>query len=908
MSGEPQRTGWSACAHHRPPASGSLTAAPGWIRSLREHAVGATTSNFVLLAAELPHVAALGRKAEGYLAGDPNTAMMKLRQFLEAWLLAVGERHSVRRLPREGMLDHLSALRNRDVVPSLILECAHRIRTAGNAAVHEFAGDRRTAVDALKAGRRLANWYLKDVGALLDPPPPFWCPPVAKDPAQAEAERARLLAELAAAEQRLRDHESKLSNALSELQRPRVVFAQAFLNGLAGLEAAVREALHAPLERLRERPRSAEFETFSDVVDDKLHWMSILGDLVIVAAILPDRSMYLCVHVGEMASAEEWALRRRVDVHPVLGSIQVYALPTDEGAGDGELFKHVDDEALVALGVPERQLVAVRSLSDAEAFEAFASSLPPEAHEGLGRVVDGESVDEARVSASLTPMAEPVAAEDFETALQSPMSRRSFNIVHNGADLEAALASPMDQWRLYLHPSQRRSVRIRANGPVRVLGGAGTGKTVALVHRAVFLLRDRLGPDDQMLVTTYTRNLARDIEVSLRALLTPREMERVTVLNLHAWARRWLVAEGERVAIVERPRRAEMWADALRESDGSMSSAFLQEEWDWVVQAQGLTTKREYWYADRGGRGTRMDRRRRSKAWKVLGRFRELLDQEGVHEFPDLVRRVRDRLSASNRHPFRAVLADEVQDLRRVELQLLRALAPTGPDDLFLVGDGHQRIYGPPAPLGKVGIEIRGRSFRLKVNYRTTAAIQRFALAVLDGEDIDDLDDGHDSLAGCRSLRGGERPNVGMFPSRKEERAALVELVRGWLDEVAPESVCVAARRASDLKAYGVALRSAGIPTVTLEDASLDELGSGVRLATMHRLKGTEFRRVALAGVRKGVVPLEEDLAKFGDGASAADHETRERCLFYVAASRARDVLAVSGHGTPSPFLTGRDG
>jgi superfamily I DNA/RNA helicase len=256
---------------------------------------------------------------------------------------------------------------------------------------------------------------------------------------------------------------------------------------------------------------------------------------------------------------------------------------------------------------------------------------------------------------------------------------------------------------------------------------------------------------------------------------------------------------------------------------------------------------------------------------------------------------------------YAAIVADEVQDFSESELRLLRAMVPQGPNDLFLVGDAHQRIYGHKASLSRCGINVRGlRSRRLRLNYRTTQSIRNWSVGVLRGMSVDDLDEGtDDALKGYHSLRQGELPEVVHHATEKEEAAFIVARIRSWTGEQArrPSDLCVVARTNGQLeKRYAPLLREAGFPVqfIKRDEASL---GDGIRLATMHRAKGLEFPCVLIAGVHEGSVPLA--LRSYADEMVRKDHLDTEKRLLFVAATRARDELVVTGFGTKSPLLKG---
>ena len=517
----------------------------------------------------------------------------------------------------------------------------------------------------------------------------------------------------------------------------------------------------------------------------------------------------------------------------------------------------------------------------------------------------GFSFLDALEDASRPAEAKKVDVEDFEKALELPETQRLFHVVDGEDELEAILDAPLEKWRVFLHPSQRRLVRIDANGPVRVLGGAGTGKTVVMMHRAKYLLEEVFTADtDKILVTTYTKTLAEDLRKQLDQLCGE-SASKIEVKNLHAWAQRFYERQvGRQLRIANDKDRRDAMESAIAEvGEVEYSQSFYLEEWDQVVQPQNALTKDAYFKARRVGRGTRLGRKQRVGVWKVLERYREFLGMAKLTEWQDVIREVYLFLEKGDyKLPYCSILTDEVQDLTPNELRLLRAMVPKGKADMFLVGDAHQRIYGGATRLGACGIEIRGRAKRLKLNYRTTEEIRNQAIAVLEGLDIDDLDGGVDSLKGYRSLRSGPKPELQHFETAAEEEQAILDTLARWTSEVPPEEICIAARTNSLVKdRYAKLLKRAGIEYTQLSNKKA--AGKGIRLATMHRLKGLEFSRVLLVSVQDGQVPKRLPANALADEASREDHEKRERCLLYVAATRARDQLVITGHGAKSPLL-----
>ncbi len=705
--------------------------------------------------------------------------------------------------------------------------------------------------------------------------------------------------------------------------KARLALARSFLDSYSALPAKIQKKVRELTDRFQEdATRSGlNFEHVAQARDPKVRSLRVDQTYRAIVVQPPTGNTLLCVWVDHHDEAYQWARNKRFEVNPVSGTMQVYTAEeelseaperstSDAAFKPAALFADVDDEQLLLAGVPAPLLASVRAIETEFHLDDLSGHLPEDAAEMLYLIAAGYDFMQALEEASRPKEPAAVDTTDIGAALERPGSQRTFHVVDGEAELEAMLDAPLEQWRVFLHPSQEKLVRMKSKGPVRVLGGAGTGKTVVLMHRSKYLLKEVFtAPEDRILVTTFTRNLAQDLSRNLEEMCGA-QANRLVVQNLHAWAKSFYEQQvGRRVYIASNKKREELIALATTDAaDESLSPRFYLEEWDQVIQPQEIEDLPAYLAARRVGRGTRLGRKERIQAWPVFERYRQLLDGGHVMEWQDVVREARLFIEKNKdfKLPYRAVLADEVQDLSTTELRLLRALVPKGNDDMYLVGDAHQRIYGHMAQLGACGIEIRGRARRLKLNYRTTQQIRDYAVSILEGVEIDDLDGGTDSLLGYRSLRSGPPPVVRYFDRAEEEAEAFVELLKQWSTEVPPESICVSART-NDLlkKRYAKLLKQAGLEHVQVQaDPDSTENRPGIRLATMHRLKGLEFHRILLVSVHAGEVPLDLAPETLPDQASREDHEKRERCLFYVAATRARDDLVILGYGRPCIWLS----
>ena len=691
-----------------------------------------------------------------------------------------------------------------------------------------------------------------------------------------------------------------------------------FLSAFARLPDSQQRKVRAFITKFNANPTSTglNYERIRGAREAGMRSLRIDGGYRAIV-LQPERgNVHLLLWADKHDEAYAWAARHECRINRETGALQVYepqagemTAPPEVEAKRAGAFDGLRDRQLVRLGVPEAMLAEIRAVGGEADLDALQKRLPVEAYEALFLHLAGESY-EALVLEREAPES-PVDPDDFGAALGRLDSQARFAIAHDQLELEAMLNAPLERWRVFLHPSQRRLAERRWNGPVRVLGGAGTGKTVVAMHRARWLARQlgREGADGgRILFTTWTRNLAVDIEANLRQICTSEERERIEVTNLARWVRGFL--EGQRYDFrVEYQRDDESWQRALDLKDAGLEfpDAFYRDEWEQVVLARGVTTEEEYRRVSRVGRGTRLNRAARVRVWRVFEEYRAQLAERGVKELDDAYRDAASLLEAgAAAPPYRSAIVDEAQDLSPQAFRLLRRLVPEGPDDLFLVGDAHQRIYGRSrVVLSQCGIHVVGRSRKLRLNYRTTEETRGWAARLLHGRPVDDLDGGKDDDR-IRSLTHGPEPLLQRFASAAEQAAGIGRYLQRLREQGGLlRSVCVAAPVKRELDAVETALRAHDLPVFPLGPDTLDDgTKEGVRLATMHRVKGLEFDHVVIASVNAGLLPHRRAYEGAGDPTERDKAETKERALLHVAATRAKKELLILSHGTPSPFLS----
>lgn len=672
------------------------------------------------------------------------------------------------------------------------------------------------------------------------------------------------------------------------------------------------------IQQLRES-KGLHLEPYENQLDPRARTIR-LGTNHRGIVMIPDRSdTIILVDVLPHQEADRWMLNNEFRVNAATGALEVVDVgglgelideapaPTGE-SGPGALYAHRTDKEFRQLGVNDDFVPLVRALTDDDQLLPLLEILPQGQADALLMLLGEESVE--TLYAELTGRSTPaeVDTDDIDTALDAPATRSQFHVVTDQAELVEMLAKPLAVWRTYLHPSQRDAAyKATYNGPARVTGGAGTGKTVVAMHRAK-ALADRLGPTAgrSILFTTFTRNLAQAIERDLGVLGGADLVDRVEVLNIDRLARQVVQdAEGAPPGIAQGDGLKAIWMTAADEVGLEQTVSFLIQEWEQVVLAQGIESRDQYLQASRAGRGTPLDRKARVGVWKVIERATGEMAKRRQRTYLQIASDAAGYLDNDPVSRYQHVIVDEAQDLHESQWRLLRAAAPVGPNDLFIVGDSHQRIYDRRSSLSKVGIEVRGRSRRLRINYRTTHEILRWSLAVLGEGDFDDLDQGaeHQGLAEYHSYLHGPAPTVAGFTTAAEMATALAEQVAQWVADGIDESeVGVAMRSQHSFDLVERALADAGVTSFRLGRDLIS--GTGVAVGTMHRMKGLEYRCMAIAGAGADQIPSPVALAGVaGDPVEVALEHQRERCVLYVACTRAREHLWVGYSGAPSLFL-----
>jgi superfamily I DNA/RNA helicase/mRNA-degrading endonuclease RelE of RelBE toxin-antitoxin system len=618
-----------------------------------------------------------------------------------------------------------------------------------------------------------------------------------------------------------------------------------------------------------------------------------------------DDSLLLC-YVDHHDRAYAWAERRRLETHPATGAAQLVEIrervqeivvpapvtPSPAPPTKPPLLAHVAEEELLGYGVPAEWLADVRQATE-DTVLALADHLPAEAAEAVLELATGGTPQRPRVTAPADPFEHPDAG-------------RRFRVMTDVDELARALEYPWERWTVFLHPAQRDLVERRFGGPARVAGSAGTGKTVVALHRAAHLARAY--PDARILLTTFSETLASALRTKLARLIgtEPRLRERVDVDALDTVASRLHDRMLGRAQIAARDAIRELVREAGESGDQRFSPSFLLSEWTEVVDAWQLASWEAYRDVARLGRKTRLPERQRQALWAIFERVRGMLNHRGLVTQADVYSRLATHLAGGARAPYDFAVVDEAQDVSVAQLRFVAALGNGRPDALFFAGDLGQRIFQLPFSWRSLGVDIRGRSATLRINYRTSHQIRMQADRLLEKE-ISDVDGNTEGRGGTISVFNGPAPTIRVLDSAREESAA----VGRWLAEraaegMAPGEMSVFVRSPAELARARAAVEAAGLAVGLLDD-DVRTWRDRVSVGTMHLSKGLEFRAVAVMACDDEVVPLQARIESAGDEGDLREAYDTERHLLYVACTRARDHLLVTGVKPASEFLDDLD-
>lgn len=689
----------------------------------------------------------------------------------------------------------------------------------------------------------------------------------------------------------------------------RLFLSDTFYEAVLSLPKKIQSKVIAFQKKFRENnaANGIHLEPIAQFKDNALRSARVDDNYRAIIGVLGDDAYHL-LYVGTHEDAYNWGMRKRFAWNEHTQSCQLITVTESEEVvskvtsdkTENAFFKDVTDDKLLAIGVPQELLGKVRAIQTLDDLDPLDDMLPNDAYENIFNLMDGENIDD--IIADI----ESGRAKANEDELLSDNNKRRFVELTDDDELQRIIDKDMDVWQLFLHPSQRKLVNADYKGTMKVSGGAGTGKTVAALHRMKYLTSN---PNANVLFTTYTRTLKENLE----GLVQKMEINRSRyVLNnidqvLIECARQYHIKEGFKILDYSGDEESlKLWREVLETEVTEFDEHFLYDEYIDVIVYFGNADARSYMMQQRVGRTKALSRKQRIEIWKLVEKYVELKQERKYVDRLELFNETTNYLNEHNVRPFTNVIADEFQDFSNPELKFLRALVAEGRNDLFLTGDPMQRIYsGRKINFSAAGINVRGvRSRRLKINYRTTEPIKRVAVSIIKGQTYDDMDGGTESTKGYVSLiHGGEKPQYVMVSNATEE----VNQVAEWIEAcknagISLKDICIAAPSMGLMKELQTRLHTDGTAYKVLKGISKQGASDGVSLCTFHSLKGLEFKAVILMGVNERNVPSKATEAYPFNGMDTLEKKeylSSKRSLLYVTITRARGLAYMVGYGEP---------
>ena len=654
--------------------------------------------------------------------------------------------------------------------------------------------------------------------------------------------------------------------------------ADTFVDSLVRLRNEEQKAVKITVTDLQIDPSQPglRFHKLDRAQDPNFASVSVSSDIRVI--VHRSRESLLICYVDHHEPAYHWAERRKLKTHPTTGAaqlveiretIQEIIIPNyvTEDRPKPRLFAKTSDDELLGYGVPPEWLADVHAATEDNYLE-LADHLPAEAAEALLEIAVGGTPLPSPKVATLDPFKTPLpffVKNSSSVPFNHPDALRRFRVISDTEELARALEYPWEKWTVFLHPEQRRFATGDYNGPARVSGSAGTGKTIVALHRAVYLAKNN--PDARVLLATFSETLAYTLKIKLRTLIhnQPRLGEQIEVYAMNAIGERLYNANIGKVRIASTETVRSLLVESAAKIGGhSFSHHFLTTEWEQVVDAWQLDSWEAYRDVTRLGRKTRLPENRRETLWAIFEQVKSALKAQGLTTYAGMFSQLAAHYEAGQRSPFDFIVVDEAQDINIPQLKFLAALSGHRLNSLFLAGDLGQRIFQQPFSWKSLGVDVRGRSKTMRINYRTSHQIRTQADKLL-GPEMADVDGNNETRSDTISVFNGPAPTIETFDTPQSE----IEAVAAWLKErldngLHPEEIGVFVRSEAQFPRAKSALQAAEIAYKAL-DQKMDTAVGCASLCTMHMAKGLEFRAVAVMACDDEIIPLQERIETVTD-------------------------------------------
>lgn len=694
----------------------------------------------------------------------------------------------------------------------------------------------------------------------------------------------------------------------------KLLFYDKFWESMLELPKGAQKKVLEFNKKFRENPKSSaiHLEPISSFKDQSLRSARVDQSYRAIIKVPDEGNAYYLMWVDNHDEAYRWAENKIFQWNENTESMQVFTAPEevpvqldDEKTGENKgLFSLYSQKQLLKIGVPEILLPSIRKITDINDLEKIEKYLPSDVFENLFYLSDGADIAHLirEVQGGKTD------GSNIDEQVNSINNQRNFIELTDDSLFNEVLSGSLNKWKYYLHPSQRKLVAGNFNGSVKISGGAGTGKTVAAMHRLKHLSANRK-PGEEILFTTFTRALTDNLKTLIKGLDV--DLENICIQNIDAFAYEQakelgIFEEGFKVFEFNNIKQPDdIWEEIISHSLIPFDIDFLMKEYQEVVLYNNIKDMKSYLNVSRIGREKPVSRRQKAALWELFTEYRKIRIDDGYYHREEVFNQLSEHFSSVDDKPFDYILVDELQDFSNVELRYIRSMVAPKSNDLFMVGDPLQTIYNRKINFSSVGINIRGRrSQRLRINYRTTEEIRKYATNIIKDAEFDDFDGGNEAKNGYRSLFHGALPVYDVYKTKREEVDAVLNQVN-TLSKAGYKlsDIALACRLKNSIKDFQTALHQNEVPYYRFENGSWHGNKDGVRLLTLHALKGLEFRHVILADVNERSCPKLPADFEYMSEPEKEIHLRNEKALMYVAISRAIESVYISGVGNRSGML-----
>ena len=698
----------------------------------------------------------------------------------------------------------------------------------------------------------------------------------------------------------------------------RLFLSDSFFDKFTELPRNVQQNVRDFQKKFRQNSQSSaiHLESITQFKDSSLKTARVNQEYrAVVGALGQDN--YMLLYVDKHDKAYRWAQNKKFVWNEHTQTCQIIPIDiqqeetyVEESGNSNDAtaespFCDITDDQLLSIGVPEELIGIVRNIRNFDDLDKAEKKLPQDAFENIFDVMDGNDIS------SIIANIEEGKAKEGEDTLLSSNNRRCFIEITTDEELARIMDEGMEKWQLFLHPSQRKLVDSDYNGSTKVSGSAGTGKTIAAIHRLKYLCQSNMF--GKVLFTTYTTALVDNLRVLVEKMSIDKQkyaLNNIDKVLLEVAKEYKILPEDFHVLDYSGDKESlALWSEVLDQNISEFDEQFLYSEYIDVIIYNNNKDLKSYLLQARTGRAKPITRKQRVEIWKLKEQYEALKQERKKVDRLELFNMAANYMKEHQIHPYSHVIADEFQDFSNPELRFLRQLVAEGRNDLFLTGDPYQRIYsGRKINFTAAGINIRGKkSKKLKVNYRTTEEIKRMAVAVVKGEKYDDMDGGEENNKGYISLVHGEKPCYRIFASSNEEVEHVMKVVAECENNgISLNHICITARTRALYKDVVDGLHQNDIPYQELKGGNATGNKDGISLCTFHSLKGLEFRIVILVGVTERSMPSKETSGKpfsMMDVPERKEYLMGIRSLLYVAITRARQMVFISGWGEATGLL-----